>query len=237
MDVAASALVELRTATDQRTFTLLEPVVGAFARLRDDLRPLVRFGQLDVEFVEPPTTGRALPGTVAHEARAIVRNAVLSLLDEGDARRVRIHWDCDGRNLLIGIRDDGGGTRDVHDDGLRPIAERVSALHGVLGVDATPGWGSNLAITLPLDPPSREFAIDADADLTSRERDVLALVAAGRRNAEIAEQLAISANTVKFHVANLLRKVGAANRAELAALAGFSTTGARRAARPRDDQA
>lgn len=220
VDVASSALVALRSVADEHVGNLLQPVVGAFALLRDDLQPLVRFGQLDVEFVEPPPTGRALPEVVAHEARAIVRNAVLGLLDRGDARRVRIHWDCDGRNLLMGIRDDGSGDRHVHDDGLRPIAERVSALHGTFLVDATRGWGSNLAITLPLDPPTPELGLDADVALTRRERDVLTLVAAGRRNGEIAEQLAISANTAKFHVANLLRKVGAANRAELAALAG-----------------
>ncbi|GAA4730710.1 hypothetical protein GCM10023216_23240 [Isoptericola chiayiensis] len=220
VDVASSALVTLRSTAEARVGNLLEPVVGAFALLRDDLRPLIRFGQLDVEFVEPPPTGCALPEVVAHEARAIVRNAVLGLLDRGDARRVRIHWDCDGRNLLMGIRDDGSGDRDVHDDGLRPIAERVSALHGTFLVDATRGWGSNLAITLPLDPPTPELGLDADVALTLRERDVLTLVAAGRRNGEVAEQLAISVNTVKFHVANLLRKVGATNRAELAALAG-----------------
>jgi DNA-binding NarL/FixJ family response regulator len=48
---------------------------------------------------------------------------------------------------------------------------------------------------------------------------VLELVALGARNRAIAEKLSISENTVKFHVANLLRKVGASTRAELAALA------------------
>ena len=44
-------------------------------------------------------------------------------------------------------------------------------------------------------------------------------VAAGDRNRDIATALGISDNTVKFHVSNLLRKLGARSRTELAALA------------------
>ncbi|MBF4626628.1 helix-turn-helix transcriptional regulator [Curtobacterium flaccumfaciens] len=217
VDIASAALVDLRTVTDQQRSTLLEPVTGAFSRLRADLRPLVRFGDLDVQFVEPPATGRALPGDVAHAARAIVRTAVLALVDDGAAKRVRIQWDCDGRNLLMQLRDDGSGTLDVHDDAMRPIAERVVTLDGRVQVASTPGWGSVLDISLPLDPrPTEVDAVD-DGDLTPRERDVLRLVATGVGNREIAEGLGISVNTVKYHVANLLRKHGARTRAELAA--------------------
>lgn len=217
VEIASAALVDLRTVTDQQRSTLLEPVTGAFSRLRADLRPLVRFGDLDVQFVEPPATGRALPGDVAHAARAIVRTAVLALVDDGAAKRVRIQWDCDGRNLLMQLRDDGSGTLDVHDDAMRPIAERVVTLDGRVQVASTPGWGSVLDISLPLDPrPSEVDAVD-DGDLTPRERDVLRLVATGVGNREIAEGLGISVNTVKYHVANLLRKHGARTRAELAA--------------------
>ncbi|PZE92215.1 helix-turn-helix transcriptional regulator [Curtobacterium sp. MCLR17_039] len=217
VEIASAALVDLRTVTDQQRSTLLEPVTGAFSRLRADLRPLVRFGDLDVQFVEPPATGRALPGDVAHAARAIVRTAVLALVDDGAAKRVRIQWDCDGRNLLMQLRDDGSGTLDVHDDAMRPIAERVATLDGRVQVASTPGWGSVLDISLPLDPrPTEVDAVD-NGDLTPRERDVLRLVATGVGNREIAEGLGISVNTVKYHVANLLRKHGARTRAELAA--------------------
>ncbi|WIB32739.1 LuxR C-terminal-related transcriptional regulator [Curtobacterium sp. MCSS17_005] len=217
VEIASAALVDLRTVTDQQRSTLLEPVTGAFSRLRADLRPLVRFGDLDVQFVEPPATGRALPGDVAHAARAIVRTAVLALVNDGAAKRVRIQWDCDGRNLLMQLRDDGSGTLDVHDDAVRPIAERVVTLDGRVQVASTPGWGSVLDISLPLDPrPTEVDAVD-DGDLTPRERDVLRLVATGVGNREIAEGLGISVNTAKYHVANLLRKHGARTRAELAA--------------------
>jgi DNA-binding CsgD family transcriptional regulator len=206
-------------ATDGQRNAMLEPVAGAFGRLRNDLRPLVRFGDLDVQFVEPPTTGRALPGEVAHAARAIVRSAVLAFVDTGVSRRVRIQWDCDGLNLLIGIRDDGDGELTAHDDSLRPIAERVSALDGELRVASTPGWGSEMSVSLPLDPPAEPDQLLDSVPLSPREREVLRLVASGARNRDIANKLGISENTVKFHVSNLLRKAGAQSRAELAALA------------------
>lgn len=220
LDIAAAALVDVRTTADGRQQDLLEPVVGAFERLKRDLRPLVRFGRLDVQFVEPPSNGRALPGDVAQSARAIARSAVLAIVDAAEAGRVRIQWDCDGLNLLIAIRDDGRGDVDAHDDTLRPIAEHVTALDGRLDVTSTPGWGTDLAITIPLDPVPRATLGDELTDLTARERDVLRCLAAGSRNDEIARELLISPHTVKFHISKLLGRTGARNRAELAALYG-----------------
>ncbi|WP_394195147.1 LuxR C-terminal-related transcriptional regulator [Microbacterium foliorum] len=217
VDVAAGALVGLRTHNDEQGAGL-EPVTGAFERLRGDLRPLVRYSELDVQFVEPPANGRALPGVIAHSARSIVRSTVLAIVDRGETRRVRIQWDCDGLNLLIAIRDDGRGDLTTHDDALRPIAEQVSALSGDLSVASTPGWGSEVGIRLPLDPPAEPGDLPDAIDASPRERDVLRLVSAGRRNREIAATLNVSENTVKFHVSNLLRKSGAASRAELAAI-------------------
>jgi DNA-binding NarL/FixJ family response regulator len=57
------------------------------------------------------------------------------------------------------------------------------------------------------------------AALSPRKREVLALVAEGHSNRAIAEALFVSPNTVKTHVASLLRKHDASSRAQLAALA------------------
>ena len=52
--------------------------------------------------------------------------------------------------------------------------------------------------------------------LTARELEVLALVTAGRRNKEIAAELGISENTVKYHLRNILEKLHAESRTEVA---------------------
>ena len=53
--------------------------------------------------------------------------------------------------------------------------------------------------------------------LSAREMEVLKLIVDGRNNTEIADDLFISYNTVKFHVRNLLKKTNCSNRAELIA--------------------
>jgi LuxR family maltose regulon positive regulatory protein len=55
--------------------------------------------------------------------------------------------------------------------------------------------------------------------LTSRELEVLRLLAAGRPNQEIAEELVVALSTVKKHVTHILDKLGAANRTQATARA------------------
>jgi DNA-binding CsgD family transcriptional regulator len=84
-------------------------------------------------------------------------------------------------------------SRDETEALTRPAAEA----HGVPGVAPVP----------PEEP------------LSERELEVLALLASGRTNAEIARDLFVAVGTVKSHVNNIYRKLGAANRAEAAARA------------------
>jgi DNA-binding NarL/FixJ family response regulator len=55
--------------------------------------------------------------------------------------------------------------------------------------------------------------------LTSREAEVLALVAAGKTNREIGAELYLSEKTASVHVSNILRKLGVSTRVDAAAIA------------------
>ncbi|ASN51178.1 LuxR C-terminal-related transcriptional regulator [Sinomonas sp. R1AF57] len=218
-DIAAAALVRLRASADRAASLLEEPVARAFERLQAELRPLERFSGISLQFVEPPADGRALPGEVAHAARAIVRALVLAMVEQDEVRRIRIQWDCDGTNLLIDLRDDGQGSLCPAHDGMRRIEQRVQALDGRLRMEAMPGWGADVFVSLPLDapkPPSREAA---EWGLGEREEQVLQLLEGGLRNRAIAAELGVSENTVKFHLRNLFRKLGVGSRAEAIAVA------------------
>ena len=103
--------------------------------------------------------------------------------------------------------------------GAAPLLGRVEAL----------ARGARVSLQLvprqpgrrPGDPAVGEGAVGGTAalpGLTPREREVLAHVVAGRTYGEIARALVISEKTVSVHISNLLRKTGAANRVDLAAL-------------------
>ena len=81
-----------------------------------------------------------------------------------------------------------------------PLIERLAALQ-------------ERAEAGPVKPPSYP------GGLTQREVEVLRLIAAGRTDREIAEELIISVRTATTHVGNILNKTGAANRAEATAYA------------------
>jgi DNA-binding CsgD family transcriptional regulator/tetratricopeptide (TPR) repeat protein len=91
--------------------------------------------------------------------------------------------------------------------GARPLSEQIDALTRRVGA-APAGAG-----------PA------AGLGLTPRELEVLRLVAAGRSNREIADELFISAKTASVHVSNILGKLGVTSRGEAAATAHRSGLG------------
>ena len=89
-----------------------------------------------------------------------------------------------------------------------------------VGVEVEPITHSGNPALAEADQPARRQATTRGAImdlLTKRERGVLALMVQGATNAAIGEELLISQGTVKSHVASILRKLGAANRADAVA--------------------
>jgi DNA-binding CsgD family transcriptional regulator len=96
--------------------------------------------------------------------------------------------------------------------GARPLEGEVKALAQRARLDLAPPADATAAATGTPAPA-------AQLGLTPREAEVLALVAAGRSNRQIAQALFISPKTVGVHVSNILAKLGAAGRVEAAAIA------------------
>lgn len=100
--------------------------------------------------------------------------------------------------------------RQAHDAarklGARPLAKVVARRLRELGAHGVPSG-------------PRSSTRDNPAQLTSREVEVLRLVADGLRNATIAERLYLSRRTVDHHVSAILRKLGASTRGEATATA------------------
>jgi predicted ATPase/DNA-binding CsgD family transcriptional regulator len=107
----------------------------------------------------------------------------------------------------------------------KPAVERLWAQGRALSSEAAvalalnePQAASGDAVTLAV-VGDYEIAAALPATLTPRERQVAALVAAGRSNKSIAEELFISPATAARHVANILGKLGFSSRAQIAAWA------------------
>jgi LuxR family transcriptional regulator, maltose regulon positive regulatory protein len=107
-------------------------------------------------------------------------------------------------------RADGPAARAAAAAVVRADALTLARLQRAFGAqDIVPGAGRGSATAVPglVDP------------LTSRELEVLTMLAAGRSNQAIASQLVVTLDTVKKHVTHILGKLGAANRTEAVARA------------------
>jgi DNA-binding NarL/FixJ family response regulator len=100
-------------------------------------------------------------------------------------------------------------------------AELVQAVRTVSagGAHLTPSATRRLVAEYVAQPHPQLPTAEQLDELTAREREVMAMVAAGLRNDEIAEHFVISPATVKTHVSRALRKLHARDRAQLVAIA------------------
>jgi DNA-binding CsgD family transcriptional regulator len=109
----------------------------------------------------------------------------------------------------------GSETADAEVE-LVPAYQRARSLGAMPLVEEMETLARRARLKLPAMAP---IAADVERGLTGREREVLVLVAQGRTNREIGENLFISEKTASVHVSNIMAKLGAANRTEAGAKA------------------
>jgi DNA-binding NarL/FixJ family response regulator len=125
------------------------------------------------------------------------------------------------------VRQPGQAAEPAGEDDQRQVGQREQRVRALRGGeqrgDRGPGRGQaalDPAVQLHLveaiadGPPSGTAPASLPDGLTPREAEVLALIAAGLSNAEIAERLVVSEATVKSHVNHMLAKIGARDRAQ-----------------------
>jgi DNA-binding CsgD family transcriptional regulator/tetratricopeptide (TPR) repeat protein len=101
-----------------------------------------------------------------------------------------------------------------------PLAAEIQALARRARIELPPpGLPPDQAAAGPGGRPRRRASETDELGLTPREREVLALIAEGRTDRQIAEALFISPRTVAMHVSSILTKLGVTNRGGAAAVA------------------
>jgi DNA-binding NarL/FixJ family response regulator len=220
-------LIDERRAIGARTIRVLiaddQPVVRAGLHALLD-------GEADIDVVgEAGDGGEALQMAAEIRPDVVLLDADLPGVDVVEVTRRIADPDATGARVMIlaaresdewlfaALRAGASGFL-VKNTRLLDLVEavRVVAADGAL---LSPGATRRLIVEFASQPQRRLPSHEQLADVTPREREVVALVAAGLSNDEIAERLVISRATAKTHVSSVLRKLDVRDRAQLVAVA------------------
>jgi LuxR family transcriptional regulator, regulator of acetate metabolism len=204
-DDAGAALERLRRVSIRLDYPLVEHEVAS--RQTAELVDVVRAGRRACA----PLVGELGWGSYVVAALTVRGNSVGLL--HADATASGRQLGALDREIAVQFADGLAGvferaalreTLQRHHDELQSAVRWMSARLGQLASDA---GESSADLGAGVDPG----LLDA---LTPRERDVLQLLARGYTNLAIANALVVREGTVKYHVKNILRKLGAASRAD-----------------------
>lgn len=203
--------------------TILEAagfVIAGEAATGDDAFALVRREQPDVVIMDvrmPGSDGLGATARIASQYPS-VRVLVLTTFDLDDYLFGALRAGAAGfllknaapEDLIAAVRRLAAGDAVLDPAVIARVMARFAVSSDGRGIGAGPGRIAG--------QPDRSRAAGV-ASLTSRERDVLALLARGMSNAEIAASLAVGDATAKTHVSRVLAKLGVRDRLQAVILA------------------
>ncbi|WP_205698623.1 response regulator transcription factor [Conexibacter sp. SYSU D00693] len=202
---SAPELEPLTVALVARSATVADLVTGAMAVEGDRTPLVVHATAMDLLAAGEPSRFDVIL-VEAGETSAADLAALRDALPPHVPRRVLMASELDA--ALVGL------ALEHRVDGVLlatyPPQEVLAALRHIAGGHAIfpDGWQELMAVHVP--------RVSAMPELSQRQREVLDLLASGRRNDEIANELLLSPNTVKFHVRAIFSRLGVRNRAEAA---------------------
>jgi DNA-binding CsgD family transcriptional regulator/pimeloyl-ACP methyl ester carboxylesterase len=173
---------------------------------------------------EPALVTRLMRASLSQSELLAITGALRSATADGLLGQLRVPV------LVLASR--AGERARPNEEAGRWLAARIPKAELVLLDGSRGGWDSvdggvppavlaieRFAKALPDQSASPKGTSSESAGLSGREVEVLRLVAAGKSNQQIADELVISLNTVRRHVSNVFDKTGVVNRAEAASFA------------------
>ena len=199
-----------------------------------DDHPVVRDGLAMMLGTQPDfaVVGQAASGRQALQMAQVLRPDVICLdLEMPDLDGVQVletlqHSDLEARVIVFTAYDDDERILSAVRLGARGYLLKGSPREELFRAIRVVYQGGSLLEPLVVTRLMDRLAQDANPSesmpseaLTEREMEVLALMAQGRTNREIASELFVTERTVKFHVSSILSKLNASNRTEAVSIA------------------
>jgi DNA-binding NarL/FixJ family response regulator len=207
-----AAVIRVLLADDQR---VVREGLGTLLGLLDD-----------IELVGTAADGEeALALAAEHDPDIVLMDLRMPRLDGIEAIRrlgergerpaaIALTTYADDASVLGALRAGARGYL-TKDAGAEEIRDAVLAVaRGDVALDPAAQRQVVAALSDPAPAPATAAPPELPDELTPREAEVLALIAAGLTNSEIAERLVVSAATVKSHVNHIFAKIGARDRAQ-----------------------